>query len=368
MRTLAIARKTLLETARQPKLLALTLLMPLGFVAVFAASYSTPRQPTHALAVRLADARARPLLRAIEQRRYADGRRVFELRAMPEAARVDHELAKGTLTATVVLEASPDGLPTATVRGDATSERFLAASAELTALGGEVAEQARAGRRLTDVRVQPVDRVGPITELDAYAPGLIVFAILLLIPQTALLLGQELRQGTLARLRLTRLSSAELLGGVALAQMLVATVQVGSVLLFARLVGFHAQGGFASALLVGLVLSFSAIGLGLGVACFVHNDSQATNVGSGVAMVQVFLAGCFFPMPRFAFATLAGHEVGPFDVFPATHGFMALQELLSSGCSLADVSFRVGAAALLSLVLFAAGVLVFQRTQMRGAG
>ncbi|MBI2891960.1 MAG: ABC transporter permease, partial [Deltaproteobacteria bacterium] len=57
-----------------------------------------------------------------------------------------------------------------------------------------------------------------------------------------MILGREVRQGTLRRLRLTRLGSAGLLGGVTLAQMLVATVQTVLIFLGALAVGYHAQG------------------------------------------------------------------------------------------------------------------------------
>ena len=41
----------------------------------------------------------------------------------------------------------------------------------------------------------------PAHDFNVYAPGMLVFAILLLIPQTALLVGREMRRGTLRRLR-----------------------------------------------------------------------------------------------------------------------------------------------------------------------
>jgi ABC-2 type transport system permease protein len=63
--------------------------------------------------------------------------------------------------------------------------------------------------------------------------------------------------------------------------------------------------------------------------------------------------------------TLAGHPICLFDLFPATHGFLALQQVLCYGAGLRDIAFRLGATLVLSLLYFAVGVVVFQRVQMR---
>jgi ABC-type multidrug transport system permease subunit len=118
---------------------------------------------------------------------------------------------------------------------------------------------------------------------------------------------------------------------------------------------------------VGLVISLSAVGLGLLVACLVENDSQAANLGSTIAMIQVFLSGSFYQLPPLTIFTLAGHQIDLFDVFPVTHGFLALQQVLSYGAGPSEVGFRLGAALLLSILYLGAGVLLFQRLQMRQA-
>jgi ABC-type multidrug transport system permease subunit len=118
-------------------------------------------------------------------------------------------------------------------------------------------------------------------------------------------------------------------------------------------------------LVVGLAVSFSAVGQGLLVACFVENDSQAANVGSSVAMLQVFLSGAFYQMPPLTLFNLAGHQIDLFDVFPASHGFLALQQILSYGAGLGEIGFRLGATLVLSLLYFLLGVAVFRRLQMR---
>jgi ABC-2 type transport system permease protein len=212
---------------------------------------------------------------------------------------------------------------------------------------------------------QPLDTVAPVNEFDAYTPGMIVFAILLLIPQTAMVLARELRWGTLQRLRLTLVRARDLWVGVSLAEMVLALGQVVLMFAAALALGFHNRGSLLNAVVVGLGLSFSAIGFGLMVACFSDNDSDALNIGSTVTMLQVFMSGAFFALPPLTVFTLAGHEIGLFDFLPATHGILALQQVLVGGAGLEEIWFRMVAMVGLSLVYFAAGVVIFAQMQMR---
>ena len=206
---------------------------------------------------------------------------------------------------------------------------------------------------------------GPRTLFDLYAPGMLVFAILLIIPQTAFHVSRELRLGTLRRLRLTPMRSRHLLGGVALAQLAVAAVQVPVVFAVARLLGYHAVGSLALGIGVGLVLCVGSIGLGLCVSGLAQNDGQAVSLGAAVMIVQVVVCGAFFPLPPMTLFELGGHPIGPFDVLPATHGMLALQQVLSYGDGASEVAFRVGATLGLSLVYLVAGVAIFQRARLR---
>jgi ABC-type multidrug transport system permease subunit len=193
---------------------------------------------------------------------------------------------------------------------------------------------------------------------------MMVFALLMIVPQTAMLLGRESRQKTLDRLRISNLNAVELLVGVCLSQLVIAAVQVGLVFLVAVLLGFHNQGSLLQAMLVGMVLAFGSIGMGLLTACFVSNDSQAANVGSTIAMFQVFLSGSFYVLPPITIFTLFGHQIDAFDILPATHGFMALQATLSYGAGLGQISFRLGCTAMLSVLFFVLGIWTFHRLKM----
>jgi hypothetical protein len=61
---------------------------------------------------------------------------------------------------------------------------------------------------------------------------------------------------------------------------------------------------------------------------------------------------------------LRGHQFDLFDVFPATHGFLALQQVLSYGASLRQVASRLAATLVLSAVYLILGIVIFRDLRM----
>lgn len=365
MKTLLVARKSLIEMLREPQLTALVLLLPLLFVGITAVTYTASLSVTHPVLVINSAPQGEALIQELAAQRYADGGFVFDVELTADRDAAESALKEQTTTALVVIAAHDSGALAVTLRGDALYPRFYRAATILhSVINGYV--DRRAGRpQVVQIVAQPLSDAGPRTEFDLYAPGMMIFALLMIIPQTAMLVGREIRWQTLRRLRLTGLNAFDLLGGVSLAQMVVAVAQVVLVFLTALALGFHNQGSLLLAIVVGLALSFSAIGQGLVVACLVENDSQATNVGSTVTMLQVFVSGSFYQLPPLTLFTLLGHQIDLFDLFPATHGFLALQQVLTYGAGWGEIAFRLGATLFLATLYFVAGVIIFQRLQMR---
>lgn len=367
MKTWVVARKTLIELRREPLLLALVILAPLAFQTINAIGYATPFLVTYRILAISLDPRGEALIEAIRAQRYPDGRPAFDVARTADRDAAEQALREQSAAALIVISPPAPGQAALNVslRGNAVSMNFIRASTLLNSLIKRHAARAAGRPEIVRIVEQPLADAGPQSFFDAYTPGMIVFGILLIIPQTAMLVAREVRWRTLHRLRISRLRAWELLGGVSLAQMVVAVIQVILILVCALALGFHNHGSVWIAILVGLVLSFSSIGLGLIVACFVNDDSQAINVGSTATMLQVWLSGAFFPMPPLTVFTIAGRQVGLFDVLAATHGMTALQQVLCYGAGLETIAFRLGAATLLSCLYFAAGVIIFRQRQMQ---
>jgi ABC-2 type transport system permease protein len=366
-----VARKTLLELLREPQLLIMMLALPLFFMVISAVGYGTsPKLATYTVLVQLNDPRGQALLDVSAAQRYPDGRPIFRLQPAGDLAQAEQDLLPGRAALLWTLQPGPQGEIVAIMRGDATSLPFIRASTELSrVISPHIDQISYAGVKPRPVAADevPLFARSQQSEFDNYAVGMMVFAILMLIPQTAMLLARELRTGTLRRLQLTRLSAWELVAGVTLSQLAVAVVEVLVMFFSALAFGFHAQGSLGLAVAICLLLSFAAIGPGLIVVGFSRNDSDALNIGSTFTMLQVFLSGAFFAMPPFTLFTLQGQAVDALDFLPANHAMLALTRVLVDGAGVAQVAARLAALTVLSLLFFWIGVVVFQRRHYRAA-
>jgi ABC-2 type transport system permease protein len=212
-------------------------------------------------------------------------------------------------------------------------------------------------------KVEPIEGTQDFSTFDYIAPGMIVFAILLLATTVAASLSKEVETGTLARLKLSKMRGFDLLFGGLIPWSLVVVVQVVMLLVVAVAIGFHWQGGINSILLsilVGVIGGIASIALGMIIAAFVQNDRQASNLGTLITVPMSFLVGAFFPLPDVDILGV------PFNAFlPWTHTLDALRALLTFGGGWNEVAYSVGVSVFLTVILFAIGVVLFSKNRLK---
>jgi len=368
VKTFAVARKSLIELLREPMLLGMVLLTPLAFLLVYGFAYQTPHLKTYRVLATINAEAGNGALEYLRSLSYPDGRPIFAIENAADPVKIDPALRDRTAAAFLAIDPGTNGAPFSyTIRGDALFADFLSASSILESrLSGYLLVSTG-----THLPVQIAENSIPAlsfrtrTDFSVYAPGLLVFAILLLIPQTALLLGREMRTRTIRRLQLSGVSSVELLGGIGLSQLVMAVVQIILFLIGLILFGLDYTRALVPIFIASFLTALSAVGAGLVVGCFIQNDSQAVNLGASVTMLQVFVSGSFFPMPVQPLFHLFRHEIAWNDAFPATHAMIALQQAVMYGADLGQIGFRLAAAAVLSVGFFLIGALLFQWKVMR---
>ena len=249
--------------------------------------------------------------------------------------------------------------------GDLTNPTYtVAAVMVMTVTDGYAQEITNAPRPVELVEI-PMGASAARTEFENYVPGLFIFSIIILIFQAAMTPARDIESGALRRLRLTRLTSLEYLGGTAIWLTLVALLEVALTFATAVAFGFRSQGSLWLAALVAVITCLSVIGAGLIVACFSKTVSQAFVIANFPLGFLMFLTGSIFPLPRTNLFTVLGHRIAIYDILPPTHAVIALNKIFTLGAGLKDVAFELSALTLLSVLYFAVGVWLFKRTQMK---
>jgi ABC-2 type transport system permease protein len=392
MKALSIARKSLLELLREPLLLWLLLLFPAAFVGFYYVAFGQTKEglaTTLSVLIVNDDAGATTadssyweagadLIEVMRQAEW-EGDPIFDVEVVTDRRAAD--IALRERKALLLLAIPPDltrtlidGLsgvdrvsPAAvSLVGDPGSDSFVFAHSFLNWLVREFAKQAAGWQDdpLT-ITYEFLPGTGTMSDFDFGVVGLIVFGIMFVIITTATVLVRENVAGTLQRLRLTCAGAADLLVGVTLAQMVAAAVQMPITFGAALAMGFHSHGSLLLAMGIGLLLNLSAVGLGLIVACFARNDGDAVNLASGVLVPMVFLSDAMYPMPDAPLFTVAGRTIQAYDLLPATHAAEAMRRVLIFGEGPRDIAYELVAMTLLSLILLAVGVVLYQRLRMR---
>jgi ABC-2 type transport system permease protein len=392
MKIWCITRKTLLELWREPLLLGLMLFFPLTLVGVYYLAFGQTNQGLASylsIAVVNDDAGAiltdnsvrragTELIEAIRQAEF-EGQPVFQvnLATGPRRAEITLREHKTSLVLfipsnfTQVLLAGAAGNPppapaTVSLVGDSGSTNFVFAQSFLNGLVRQFVQQTTGWPEVPlNIVYEFVPGTGTMSDFDFGVGGIIVFGLMFLIITTATVLVRENVTGTLRRLRLTRAKAGDLLLGVTLAQLGVAVIQIPLTFGAAVALGFHSNGSLLLAIVIGLLLTLSAVGLGLMVACFARTDGEAANLGSGVLVPMVFLSGALFPLPEVPLGAIAGHTIQLYDLLPATHASEAMRRVLIFGDGPAAIWYELTALALLSFITLGVGVRLYQKLQLR---
>ena len=217
------------------------------------------------------------------------------------------------------------------------------------------------GYQTVTLELESILGTSEFSAFDYYAPGIIVFGLLLGIPAVAEALSREVETKTLSRLKISMMSSFDLLFGSLLPWALFAVLQVLILFLVALGLGYNWVGGFQSlglALLVGSVVGVAGIATGMLIAAFARDQEHASSLGTLFAVPVSFLVGVFFDFP-------AGIMTKITAVLPWRQGLLSLLGILSFGEPIEEVMPNILAMVIETAIIFVIGVVAFSRLKLK---
>jgi ABC-2 type transport system permease protein len=380
---LAVAGKTLREQVRNPWLPLLAIGLGPFFVLLMWAFFPSGGSTTYPVVVVDSDTGAsgggiRSGDRAVASLRsltYDTGVPILDVR---QVADLDHAQAEIEARRAVAFVELPEGFTRSLlaarqgtgavpvrIGGDLGSPTYPVVAIMIADGLDRFARQETGRTALLDLTETPLGASGSRTEFELYVPGVLVFAIGLMMFAAATALAQETEAGTINRLVRAPISAAELLGGITIVQVLVGLVAGLASLGTAALLGFRSAGPIWMALPIWVLTSLSVIGLGLLVAAFTRSVAQAFLVANFPFGLFMFLSGTMFPVRGVPLFTLAGHEVNLLDLLPPRHAVNALTSVFSFGST--SIGYELVMLTLLSVAYFLLGAWAFHRRHLRVA-
>lgn len=190
-------------------------------------------------------------------------------------------------------------------------------------------------------------------------PGLLgVVLTMTMVIITALAITRERERGTMENLLATPVRPGEVMIGKIIPFITVGYVQVGVILLAARVL-FHVPMIGSLALLLGVMLIFIGANLAMGItfSTLAHNQLQAVQMAFFFFLPNILLSGFMFPfrgMPRWA------QYLG--DMLPLTHFLRIVRGILLKGNGLVEIAPELWPIALFAVLALAVGIKRYRQT------
>jgi ABC-2 type transport system permease protein len=384
MRAFAVFTKGMREELRDIWGLVLALTTPPFFVLIywsFTAGGSTSYdlvvinydQPVEISGVQFSAGKG--VLDALAEVKYPNGQKMLEIEVSNDRELAEANLRNRDAAALLIL---PEDLSRSLVHraappaqvtliGDLTNPMYAVAAVMATTAVNELARAAQDEPRRIEIGEVALGGSAARSEFEAYVPGLLIIAVLMVLFSAAMAVSREVEAGTLRRLQLTRMTAFDFLVGVSAQQVLIASCALALTLALASALGFSSVGPIWAAFVVGAVASLSVVGVGLIVACFAKTVTRSFLVANAPFMLMMFFSGAIYPMAKVELFTVGTRTVGLWDILPPTHAVVALNKILSLGTGIGEVVYELVCLSVLSLLYFGVGVWLLHRTHLRAA-
>ena len=207
---------------------------------------------------------------------------------------------------------------------------------------------------------------GRRTAFELYVPGLLILSIIMIIFSASAAIVREAEIRTLERLKISRLTALEFLGGISLVQILLAILSMVLALLTAIALGYRVlPGTLGFILLISLLTALSMVSFSLLVAAMCRSVKEVAIIGTFPLFLLMFFTGAAFPISGGELFTIGEYTVKLNDMLSPTHAVEAMNKVLIRGLEVKDTLPEMAAIIVLSLLYFTTGTWAFRRRHMR---
>lgn len=207
---------------------------------------------------------------------------------------------------------------------------------------------------------------GDRSEFELYVPGLLILSIIMIIFSASAAIVREPETRTLERLRISRLSVVEFLGGTSLVQIIIAFLSLVLALLAAIGLGYELiPGTMGFLILTGFLTALSMISFSLIVAAMCRSIKEVAIIGTFPLFLLMFFTGAAFPIRGGELFTIGSYEVMLNDILSPTWAVDALNKVLVRGLDPGEALPEMVAIVVLTILYFFLGTWLFRLRHMR---
>lgn len=249
--------------------------------------------------------------------------------------------------------------------GDLTNTNYLISAVWANEILSEYTLKATQNKRTVEVKETALGTSANVNDFDALVPGILIVSLIMLMFTASIAFVSEIENKTIMRLKLSKLTAFEFLGGISVVQLLVGVVSVLLTLFTAISLGFHYAGSIASLIFIASLTSLSIIAFSLIIAAFTKSANEVLVVGNFPMFLFMFFTGAAFPLKSDALFTIAGYPISIQGLLSPTHAISALNKTLIMNMEISNVVPEIISIVILTLVYFAIGGIIFKRRHLK---
>jgi ABC-2 type transport system permease protein len=206
---------------------------------------------------------------------------------------------------------------------------------------------------------------GDRSDFEIAVPGLLVLSIIMLMLSASSAIVVEAEKKTLTRLKISKVSAPEFLGGVSIVQILLGIAGVILTLVVALGFGFRYEGSFLLVLLITILTSISIIAFSVIIAAFTRSVTQVLVVGNFPFFLFMFFSGVMFPLNTHEWFSIGDYGVSVISLLSASPAVSALNKILIMQEGFTGIIPEIIVLVLLSIIYFSIGAWFFRRRHMK---
>jgi ABC-2 type transport system permease protein len=249
--------------------------------------------------------------------------------------------------------------------GDLTNTNYLISAVWANEVINQYILQTTNSKRIIDVKETALGISANIGYFDAIVPGILIVSLIMLMFTASIAFVSEVENKTIMRLKLSKMSAIEFLGGISIVQVLVGLVSIMLTLLVAISLGFNYAGSLLIMILVGGLTSLSIISFSLIIASLTKSSNEVLVLGNFPMFLFMFFTGAAFPLKSDPFITIAGYPITIQGLMSPTHAISALNKTLILNMDITSIIPEMIAILFLTILYFIIGALIFKHRHLR---
>ena len=378
-RILALTKKEMKKTIREPAVLFMIFLFPIVFVFAFGASFGGfggSQNATYQVGVVNLDAGDNQQWSHVFTNDLSN-LTMLKVSFYADNQSAQNDLSQGKIQAVVLIPSSFGDSITSYNTGSNQPNQWINATVPLyldkgslvatqaippifqQVLGGMLNQNQQTLATPIQLQTASLVEVKQSSALDFIAPGMFTFASIFLIMMVAQSFTQDRENGMMKRIRISPTTSTEFMASQVISYMSIALIQASLVFAMTYAMGFKPAVGipaYAFAFILVLVFSVSNVGFGLITATIAKTSSAATGLAFIFVLPQLFLG-------TFVGASLSGGAKVAGQFIPSYYVTDALTSVFLRGASLGSVTVLLDLAvvAVSCVAILAVGIVLYAK-------